>query len=290
GDQTYTWYQGEYYPDVLTNGTPYTFTVTTRDINGNLGAAITIGSTPHEGTLAQRIAAASSGDTITLYKDEAVPAAIGINKTITLIGYDDTERTLIIDGYSGAMFNVAAGGSLTLDEYVTLRGKSGNNASVVTVNGGSLVMKDGSKITGNANTANSLAGGVQVNSGMFIMKGGTISDNKGSYASPWRGGGVQVNGGTFKMEGGIISRNSTPGSGGGVGVQNGTFIKSDTTDSDSGTIYGMDGGADKNIMNSDGGGSDNGYAVFYQNRYRNTTLGPSDDISTATLTSPPWNQ
>ena len=118
----------------------------------------------------------ASGDTVTLYTDEAVPAAIGIGRTITLEGYD-TEKTLSIDGYSGAVFSVNAGGSLTLDEYVTLLGKSGNSTEVVMVDGVSaaLTIKAGSKITGNA-SGSSEAGGVSVvNGGRFTMEGGKIS-------------------------------------------------------------------------------------------------------------------
>ncbi|MDR0584030.1 MAG: hypothetical protein LBG57_06765, partial [Treponema sp.] len=302
GDQTYTWYQGEYYPDVLTNGTPYTFTVTTRDINGNLGAAVTIGSTPpHEGTLAQRIAAASSGDTITLYKDEAIPAAIGINKTITLVGYD-SEKTLELV-QNGNMFNVTAGGGLTLTYDVTLKGKSGNNASLVQANsGGTLVMESGSKLSGNIHSSGYGGGvemavgatvtmnggeisgnesargsGVFMYGGTFTVNNGTISGNKAQF-----GAGVFMNSGTFTMKGGEISGNTADlGGGVHVGMGNGTFKKES-----GGTIYGSN-EADSTLRNTAG----SGHAVYHQSgRYRNTTLGPSDDISTASLTSPPWNQ
>jgi hypothetical protein len=299
GDQTYTWYHGEFWDEVLTNDTAYTFTVTTRDANGNLGAAVTIGSSPHEGTLKQRIDAAKSGDTITLYTNEAVPAAIGINKTITLTGYDDTERTLSIV-QNGSMFNVNAGGSLTLDNKVTLKGKSDNNASLVKANsGGELVMESGSKLSGNTAADD---GGVYVGSGAeFTMNGGEISGNMTSHSggvAVWGGtftmtaggkisgntalggnggGGVFVmNGAAFTMSGGEISGNKSPnGNGGGVSVYHtGTFNKES-----GGIIYGSDGGVLKNTS-----GNNIGHAVYVSSgpKKRNSTTGAGVTLNSGT--------
>jgi fibronectin type 3 domain-containing protein len=134
---------------------------------------------------------------------------------ITLMGLG-TERTISL-GTNGALFTVGAGVTLTLDDKITLVGRSFNTSSLVSVSG-TLVMNDGSKITGNI--APNYGGGVYVYNGAFIMKGGTISGNT-AYNYPY-GGGVCIWSGTFTMEGGTISGN-TASSGGGVYVQGGTF-------------------------------------------------------------------
>ncbi|MDR0584519.1 MAG: hypothetical protein LBG57_09265, partial [Treponema sp.] len=164
------------------------------------------------------ITAASPGATLTLYANEVLPV-ITLNKSITLIG-DSTEKTLSL-GANGNMFNITAG-TLTLDNYVTLQGRSTNNSPVVNVaSGGSLVMKSGSKITGNSTTGTG-TGGVRVQGGSFTMEGGTISNNIGSNVSD-TGGGVRVDSGSFSMSGGTISGNYCGNDGGGVWVNSGSF-------------------------------------------------------------------
>ena len=139
---------------------------------------------------------------------------------------------------NGAMFTVASGITLVLDNNITLQGRSNNNDSLVRVNaGGTLVMNMGSHIIGN--TSNDYGGGVYV-SGTFTMNGGTVSGNTASLSYD-NGGGVYVNGGTFTMNGGTISGN-TATSGGGVAVFNsGTFTMSGGTIS-SNTVFSTGGG------------------------------------------------
>ncbi|MDR3283771.1 MAG: fibronectin type III domain-containing protein [Treponema sp.] len=158
---------------------------------------------------------------------------------ITLRG-SGIERTISL-GANGALFTVETGVTLTLDDNVTLVGRSSNTSSLVSVfTSGMLVMNDGSKITGNAVTS-SYGGGVYVaSSGTFTMEGGTISGNTASSSSVSAysssssyGGGVYISGGTFTMSGGTISGNtasssgsvysSSSSSGGGVYVSSGTF-------------------------------------------------------------------
>jgi hypothetical protein len=101
----------------------------------------------------------------------------------------------------GSLFTVSRGVTLTLGNNVTLRGLSGNEASLVHVNGGgTLVMEDGSRISGNRH--GNPGGGVYVdNHGAFTLNGGVISDNSASS-----GGGVYVSdSGEFtKQSGGVI--------------------------------------------------------------------------------------
>jgi hypothetical protein len=77
---------------------------------------------------------------------------------------------------------VGSGVTLRLGNNVALRGRSGNASALVRVEiGGTLEMKSGSKISGNANASSSYSGGVHVESnGTFAMNGGEISDNTAS--------------------------------------------------------------------------------------------------------------
>jgi hypothetical protein len=149
--------------------------------------------------------------------------------TLTLKG-DAAERVIQLDG-QGSLFTVYSGVTLILDQNITLRGLSDNNASLVYVYG-TLETKAGAKITGNTTSSN---GGVDV-IGIFTMNGGEISGNTGSgvYVSGTftmsggeisgnTGTGVLVISGTFTMNGGKISGN-TASTGGGVYVPfGGTF-------------------------------------------------------------------
>ncbi|MDR3160748.1 MAG: InlB B-repeat-containing protein [Spirochaetaceae bacterium] len=161
--------------------------------------------------------------TITVKQDKTIPPTTlsygGKPVHITLAG-DTTERTVSL-GARGSLFRVESGVTLTLDDKLTLRGRSENIYPLVWVNSdGTLEMQTGSKITGNSGD-----GGVYVYGGTFTMSGGEISDN---FAGFYSGGGVAVgSSGTFTMSGGEISGNVSAGSGGGVAVySSGTFTMS----------------------------------------------------------------
>jgi len=189
--------------------------------------------------------------------------------TIILNG-GETMRTINLSS-NGNLFEVCSGVTLILDKNITLKGKSYNNSSLVYIYGyGTLLMNEGSIITGNTNYSDSgyykaSGGGVYIGgNGVFIMNGGEISGNTASAFLPssaswgWTpysyGGGVYMISGTFTMNGGKISGNtassassysSSDGSsyGGGVYVQSGTFIMSggeisgNTSSSGYGGIY-----------------------------------------------------
>ncbi|GAB6393384.1 MAG: fibronectin type III domain-containing protein [Treponematales bacterium] len=77
--------------------------------------------------------------------------------SITLWGYG-SERTVQLAS-NGSLFGVGSSVTLTLDSSVTLVGRTSNTASLVTVNnGGTLVMNDGIKISGNTSTGSGHAG------------------------------------------------------------------------------------------------------------------------------------
>ena len=144
----------------------------------------------------------------------------GKNIVIRLFSNGGSNKTISLsESEGGTLFSVGLGVTLILDKNITLRGIYGNNSSIVIVEaGGSLIMREGSTITGNSN--NSYGGGVYVDGGTFEMTGGTISGNEAEAF--FSGGGVYVNLGIFKMNGGTISGNEA-GTGGGVYVNSGTF-------------------------------------------------------------------
>jgi uncharacterized repeat protein (TIGR02543 family) len=158
------------------------------------------------------------------------------NINIKLVGIE-SEKTISIYG-DGSLFTIRNGNTLIIDDNIKLKGKSGyyeNNAPLVQVTGGNLIM-NGGEISGNNHKNNSFSsygGGIYIN-GTFTMNGGKISDNTSSGSPYSYGGGVYING-TFTMNGGEISGNSSYSGkygsssdscsfGGGVCI-NGTFEK-----------------------------------------------------------------
>jgi len=127
--------------------------------------------------------------------------------TVTLAG----GNVLSLYGGPGAMFTVGPSVTLVLDG-VELRGMADNISSLVVVEeGGTLIMEDGSRITGNVYTGGE--GGGVFNGGIFDMRAGALISGN---AAGW-GGGVHNNG-TFDMRYGavIFGNASAPGAGGGV--------------------------------------------------------------------------
>jgi len=136
------------------------------------------------------------------------------NITITLKGIG-ANRTISLSS-NGSMFSIGSGVTLVLDSNITLQGHSDNTDSLLKISGGTLIMNDGSAISGNTATyspysSSSDGSGVYVRYGTFTMNGGEISGNKSSSSSTQyggRGGGVNVEGGDFTMTGGKIYGNA----------------------------------------------------------------------------------
>jgi hypothetical protein len=200
----------------------------------------------------------------------------------------DTTRIISLSS-NGAMFTVNSGVTLTLDNNITLQGRSNNTATLVRVYNGRLVMNAGSAITGNtyyysssySTSGYGWGGGVSVYQGTFTMSGGEISGN-----TAYRGGGVNMSEGTFTMSGGTISGNtatttssSIDSYGGGVYVGGGTITKT------GGTIYGYSASDTVNsntVKNrSSTVVSNRGHAVYASSssssivKRKETTAGPS---------------
>ncbi|MCL2267014.1 MAG: hypothetical protein FWC17_04530 [Treponema sp.] len=158
--------------------------------------------------------------TIEIRNDESINGSYlyfdGKTVHITLKG-DNLERIITIND-KNTMFNIGQGVTLSLDKNITLAGNIANSGSLVRVGeGGSLNLRTGSKITGNATEAD--GGGVCVIGGVIYINGGTITGN----TSANNGGGVYIEDGNFTMLSGEISANSAV-RGGGVYV---SFIDND---------------------------------------------------------------
>jgi hypothetical protein len=210
-----------------------------------------IAGTGEETTLAAKLDATLSSPTgsyvITLDGTETdlssfAPKALYVTGdkdiALTIMGNGETVQL----GSDGRLFTLgaASGSSLTLAlQDITLTGRSSNTDSLVRVESrGTLELRAGSLITGNASSSE--GGGVYVfDNGTLSMSGGAISNNTASSVAATDysgGGGVYVNGGTFTMSGGVVSNNtaspSSPSSsfyssgGGGVYVNGGTFAMS----------------------------------------------------------------
>jgi len=129
------------------------------------------------------------------------------NLTITLRG-GEAMRTISLSD-NGNLFVVGSSVTLVLDDNITLMGRHNDNHLVRVNSGGTLVMKEGARITGNTNTDiwwwDNRSGGVRVNSGgTFEMRGGEIAGNSVGSASS-TGGGVHVaSGGMFRISDGVI--------------------------------------------------------------------------------------
>jgi predicted outer membrane repeat protein len=162
--------------------------------------------------------------------DAIAPALLsyGGKKVTLILKGDETMRIVSLSG-NGSLFTVGSGITLTLDNNVTLQGKSDNTASLVRVNPtGALGMKGNAAITGNKSSSDSGGGGVFVNGGNFTMSdSATVSDNTVVSTREGNGGGVYVKDGSFTMSDNVtVSGNTTSSYGGGLYFSNGSFAMS----------------------------------------------------------------
>ena len=136
--------------------------------------------------------------------EDALSSAVQNGGTVTLGGNITLTKTLTISKYV----------TLNLNGY-TLSGN--NQVSVLTIDGGNVILTGDGTITGGNTTDFPSGGGITIkNSGSLTMENGTITEN----TSQKNGGGVFVYNGTFTMNGGTISKNNGGNYGGGVYVYN----------------------------------------------------------------------
>jgi chitodextrinase len=211
----------------LSNGTAYTFTLRAVDESGNKSSGLTGSAcTPQD-----------PGAVITVNNYEELRLACLSTKTIQLVAvtYQKNDYMLYIPDNSDITILPPPSGTATIKmnasfpsvfisvgENTTLRmGKEGAASGSLVIDGNAsnpfiylshesahFIMEDGVSLMNNRE------GAVNVNKGLFEMKGGLIANNR---TSSW-GAGVSVSEGEFIMEGGIISGNVAENSGDGGGV------------------------------------------------------------------------
>ncbi|GHV88285.1 hypothetical protein AGMMS50267_06450 [Spirochaetia bacterium] len=105
-----------------------------------------------------------------------------------------------------SLFTINSGVTLVLSEKITLVGINSNTASLVRVDDGSLEMRENAKITGNHSVPSSFSsgGGVYVDRGTFIMKGGTVyGSDGGANANKLTGSGTKLGVSLYKSVNGV---------------------------------------------------------------------------------------
>jgi len=180
--------------------------------------------------------------------------------TICIAGKNGIRTISLSENAKGSLFTVGSDVTLILNKNIILRGHDHNNVALVKVSKkGTLVMEDGSEITGNNNhydkTAwangggreppEAMGGGICVINGSFIMNGGEIHDNKTNLNGA---GIILLEDSTGVMNGGKIYNNNAVFDGGGINVTASGFTMR------GGVIYGnkagWGGGVRININNS----------------------------------------
>ena len=231
---------------------------------------------PAPATVAQALALISDGGggefIIPVTEDESLaPQILDYRSPVKItLRVNGSRRTLSLSG-KGSLFTVNNGVTLTLDNNITLQGRSDNTDSLVKVeDGGTFIMNSGSVISGNI-IPSGIGGGVHVRGTFTMNNGSAISNN-----NVRRGGGVYIRSGSFTLNGGTISGNTaTAGDNGGGGVyvgvgsifiMNSGFIRDNITDGDGGGVivegtFTMNGGIISGNKANVGGGIYN-YATF----------------------------
>ena len=112
--------------------------------------------------------------------------------TLTIKSANPQSPVTLTRDVDGSLFTVNRGAKLILEDIIIDGNKDDypkNRGSLVNVNGGEFIIKDGAVL------ANNSGGGVYVDRGAFTMNGGKITGNTALYD----GGGVCVGGGTFNI-------------------------------------------------------------------------------------------
>jgi hypothetical protein len=136
----------------------------------------------------------------------------------------DDIKTMSFGSNIGQFFVVWDNITLKLSN-IKLQGTNNNNYALLAVVGGTLVIEDGTLITGNTHFTGSGGGILSDKGGNIIMNGGEISNNNAADTNHGAGGGICfVDAGSFIMNGGIISGNRAKVGGGGIYIEDSATI------------------------------------------------------------------
>jgi hypothetical protein len=185
-------------------------------------------------------------------------------KTITLVGNGSGKDTVTLKG-PGCIFRVEAGVTLALNN-ITLRGVSNNDSYFITaISGGTIIMNEGSKITGNTVTTykdwyNYVAGIYIQSNSYFIMNGGEVTGHTMNVRNGYPGG-ISNNGGNVTINSGTISGNTGDSGGGIYNSSSGKLtINGGTISGNTARSYTVSGSS--NTYSGEGGGVCNYYGTF----------------------------
>ena len=152
--------------------------------------------------------------------DGNVGLVIPVGKTIILdLAGHKLDRGLTKDAVDGYVLKVC--GKLTITDSTSngqiTGGRDPEHAGGINVDGGAFILKGGN-ICGNQGY---YGGGIFMSSGSTEIAGGKIRNNKASHS----GGGINCYGGSLKMSGGQIAGNTSDCDGGGIALYAGATFK-----------------------------------------------------------------
>ena len=177
-------------------------------------------------TIADAYAAAKANDKIVLLSDIILTKTLdldgndnlGDKSTVTMTSEGEPAKTITRSG-TDAVMAVSEGKIVLKDIILDGTGTGTDNASAVTVSGGSLTLGTGSLIR-NFNTTKESTSTVTVSdSGSLIIDGGSITGNMATDA-----GGIKQTGGTVTLNSGNITDNTSASTAGGIYFEGGQLI------------------------------------------------------------------
>ena len=154
-------------------------------------------------------------DTLTYYITESIPNATGTTETLV-------KHTVPLTGAGKILCQEASDQAILVKGTLELQSGVLQNTGgqhIVTVDGGTLDIKDGYIVGGGSN--DKPGGGIYVDNGTVNIQGGVIAANRGRS-----GGGIFFQNGTLNISGGAVTGNwvnNVHDNGGGIFVKNGTL-------------------------------------------------------------------
>ncbi len=142
------------------------------------GAALVNGT--EYATLAEALDAASSGDTVLLTSDVTIDSPISVSKNVIISG-DGSYSVTRAASLGASPITVEAGASLTLSALTVNGGASAVLTPFISVDGGTLNLRDGVSFTGCYTSAQ--GGAIRVNAGVCVLAGASFDNNSAMSGS-----------------------------------------------------------------------------------------------------------